>query len=113
MAATRSTTSSSRPRIFSTISTHPENKRKPTASRSTKPKKTASTIGSLKESLTGAGVKKTRAPNTHHKRKTSVKDKVAGAVEKAVGSVERKPGKKAAGTRRMRGTDGRGNRTAK
>lgn len=44
----------------------------------------------------------------HHKRKPKLSDKVAGAAEKLVGKVERRPGKEAAGTKRMRGTDGRG-----
>ncbi|KAH7061444.1 hypothetical protein B0J12DRAFT_736572 [Macrophomina phaseolina] len=44
----------------------------------------------------------------HHKRKPSLKDKVSGAMLKLKGTVTRRPGEKAAGTRRMRGTDGRG-----
>lgn len=40
-------------------------------------------------------------------------DKVKGALEKAEGTVTRKPGKKAAGTKKMRGTDGKGSRSAK
>lgn len=42
------------------------------------------------------------------KRKTSVGDKVKGLVEKAEGKIERKPGKKAAGTKKIKGTDGKG-----
>lgn len=49
-------------------------------------------------------------PVHHHKRKTSVGDKVSGAMLKLKGSLTRRPGQKAAGTRRMRGTDGRGAR---
>lgn len=108
MASTRAATGNSRPRVHATISTDPERKR--TTTRKTGPKKT--TLGRTKKSTTGAGVKK-RAPATHHKRKTSLKDKVEGVVEKAVGTVERKPGKKAAGTKKIRGTDGKNARTRK
>ncbi|KAG5992874.1 hypothetical protein E4U52_002458 [Claviceps spartinae] len=44
----------------------------------------------------------------HQKRKTSLGDKVNGALMKLRGSLTRRPGLKAAGTRRMHGTDGRG-----
>ncbi|KAK8255175.1 hypothetical protein HDK77DRAFT_25324 [Phyllosticta capitalensis] len=50
----------------------------------------------------------TAAPVHHHKRRPSLKDKVSGAMLKLKGAVTRRPGEKAAGTRRMRGTDGRG-----
>ncbi|QYT05603.1 hypothetical protein H0G86_012491 [Trichoderma simmonsii] len=50
----------------------------------------------------------TRAPRVHHQRKPTLKDKVSGALLKLRGSLTRRPGVKAAGTRRMRGTDGRG-----
>lgn len=50
----------------------------------------------------------TSAPVHHHQRKTSMSDKISGAVLKIKGSLTRRPGVKAAGTRRMRGTDGRG-----
>ncbi|KAK3722700.1 hypothetical protein LTR37_002271 [Vermiconidia calcicola] len=49
----------------------------------------------------------TTTPVQHHRRKPSVGDKVAGAMLKMKGSLTRKPGLKAAGTRRMHGTDGR------
>ena len=49
-------------------------------------------------------------PVHHHKRKTSMSDKVSGAILKLKGTLTRRPGQKAAGTRRMRGTDGRGAR---
>ncbi|KHN96957.1 uncharacterized protein MAM_05066 [Metarhizium album ARSEF 1941] len=44
----------------------------------------------------------------HQKRKPTVRDKVSGALMKLRASLTRRPGLKAAGTRRMRGTDGRG-----
>ncbi|TVY46550.1 hypothetical protein LCER1_G008644, partial [Lachnellula cervina] len=47
-------------------------------------------------------------PVHHHKRRVSVGDKVSGAMMRLRGSLTRRPGLKAAGTRRMHGTDGRG-----
>ncbi|RDL37897.1 Uncharacterized protein BP5553_05330 [Venustampulla echinocandica] len=43
-----------------------------------------------------------------HRRHASFGDKVSGAMMKLRGSLTRRPGLKAAGTRRMHGTDGRG-----
>jgi len=48
------------------------------------------------------------APVHHQRRRTSIGDKVSGALMKLRGSLTRRPGLKAAGTRRMHGTDGRG-----
>ncbi|ESZ97395.1 hypothetical protein SBOR_2223 [Sclerotinia borealis F-4128] len=50
----------------------------------------------------------TQQPPHHHQRKPSIGDKISGAMMKLRGRLTRKPGLKAAGTRRMRGTDGRG-----
>lgn len=94
MAQTRGATGHSKPRVVTAISTEPERKR------TTKPKKSRS------KKVTTGGVTKKRAPATH-KRKPSVKDKVAGAAEKVAGKVEKKPGKQAAGSRKMKGTDGK------
>ena len=94
MASTRAATGNSKPRVFAAISTDPVQKRKTTTAR--KPKATA-------------GVTK---PKTQ-KRKPSVKDKVAGAVKKAEGAVTKKPTKKAAGTKEMKGTDGKRGRKPK
>ncbi|KAM3072330.1 hypothetical protein ACMFMG_009139 [Clarireedia jacksonii] len=47
-------------------------------------------------------------PVHHHHRKPSLGDKISGAMLKLKGSLTHRPGVKAAGTRRMRGTDGRG-----
>ncbi|KAJ5469256.1 hypothetical protein N7539_008874 [Penicillium diatomitis] len=44
----------------------------------------------------------------HHKRKVTMGDKVSGAMTKLKGTLTGRPGVKAAGTRRMHGTDGRG-----
>ncbi|KAE9377995.1 hypothetical protein N431DRAFT_452142 [Stipitochalara longipes BDJ] len=68
---------------------------------------------------TGANTRTTRSsrwgrtsrrnePVVHHRRKASVGDKISGAMMKLKGSLTRRPGVKAAGTRRMHGTDGRG-----
>ncbi|KDN68569.1 hypothetical protein CSUB01_06279 [Colletotrichum sublineola] len=50
------------------------------------------------------------APVHHHRRKPSMGDKISGAMLKLKGALTRRPGQKAAGTRRMHGTDGRGSR---
>ncbi|KAM3516069.1 hypothetical protein MY11210_000351 [Beauveria gryllotalpidicola] len=53
-----------------------------------------------------------RRPAAHHhhhqQRKPSIGDKISGALLKLRGSLTHRPGVKAAGTRRMHGTDGRG-----
>jgi len=41
-------------------------------------------------------------------RRASIGDKISGAFMKLQGTLTRRPGLKAAGTRRMHGTDGRG-----
>ncbi|KAI0022998.1 hypothetical protein F4780DRAFT_777121 [Xylariomycetidae sp. FL0641] len=127
MASTRASTGNSRPRVHLGVSTAPERKRKAATSstgsstkRRGRPASTTSKTTTTKAN-TGAGVKKRGRPSaaaaaaatktgTHHKRKPHLSDKVAGAAEKAVGTVTGRPGKKAAGTRRMRGTDGKGAR---
>ncbi|KAK4104060.1 hypothetical protein N658DRAFT_419910 [Parathielavia hyrcaniae] len=49
--------------------------------------------------------------NYHHqKRRTSFGDKLSGALLRLKGSITGRPAVKAAGTRRMHGTDGRGAR---
>ncbi|KAF3915287.1 hypothetical protein AA313_de0201628 [Arthrobotrys entomopaga] len=50
------------------------------------------------------------APVHHQQRRPSLSDKVSGALMKLKGTLTRRPGLKAAGTRRERGTDGRGTR---
>ncbi|KAK5080898.1 hypothetical protein LTR05_008214 [Lithohypha guttulata] len=109
MASTRASTGSSKPRIAAAVSTTPERKRKATTTSTTATKRPTTT----KKSTTGAGVTKKRAPNTSHKRQPHLKDKVEGALEKAEGTITNKPGKKAAGAKKMRGTDGKGARTRK
>lgn len=98
MASTRSTTGSSKPRVHLTVATGPERKRKTTstAGKSTGIKKRGRPTGSTN-----------KAPATHHKRKSHLADKVEGVADKIVGSVTRQPGKKAAGTKKIRGTDGK------
>src|SRR5450432_3516229 len=49
-------------------------------------------------------------PMHHQKRHATIGDKISGAMTKIKGAVEGRPGVKAAGTRRMHGTDGRGSR---
>ena len=108
MAQTRGATGNSKPRVFEPVSTEPTRKRKAPAT-ATATKK----VKAVTKKATGAGVTKKRAANTHHKRKPSLKDKVEGVVEKIEGVIEGKPGKKAAGTKKMRGTDGKNSKTAK
>ncbi|EED21284.1 conserved hypothetical protein [Talaromyces stipitatus ATCC 10500] len=52
------------------------------------------------------------APAHHHRRRPSLGDKISGAMMRLKGSLTGRPAEKAAGTRRMRGTDGRGSRRA-
>jgi len=106
MASTRSTTGHSKPRVVPTVSTEPARKRTVTKKRDTAKANTS-------KPRSTAGVAKKRAPATHHKRKPSVKDVVEGAIEKVVGKIENKPGKEGAGTKKMRGTDGKGARGRK
>ncbi|KAK0719698.1 hypothetical protein B0H67DRAFT_552010 [Lasiosphaeris hirsuta] len=44
----------------------------------------------------------------HQKRHVTMGDKISGALLRLKGSLTGRPGQKAAGTRRMNGTDGRG-----
>ncbi|KAI1383482.1 uncharacterized protein F4822DRAFT_79278 [Hypoxylon trugodes] len=109
MASTRSSTGHSKPRVHLNISTEPERKRAGTSKRTgthqrgSVGKRTGGTTTTTTTTTTTRG-----APVTHHKRKPHLSDKVEGAAEKLVGKVTRRPGKKAAGTRKMRGTDGKG-----
>ncbi|KAI1399650.1 hypothetical protein F4819DRAFT_409323 [Hypoxylon fuscum] len=98
MPSTRASTGHSKPRIHFSVSTEPEHKR--------------TTTSTKKHHTTGTGgvTKSSRAPATHHKRKPHLSDKIGGAAEKLVGKLTRRPGKKAAGTRKMRGTDGKNSR---
>ncbi|KAI8628097.1 hypothetical protein F5Y19DRAFT_153386 [Xylariaceae sp. FL1651] len=99
MASTRASTGNSRPRVHMSVSTAPERKRRMT--------------GSTTSSKRSTGVSKRKAPAAHHKRKPHLGDKIEGAAEKAIGKVTRRPGKKAAGTKKMRGTDGKNSRARK
>jgi hypothetical protein len=124
MASTRSSTGSSRPRVHLTVDTGPDRKRTSTVKRGRKKGTTntkPATTATKPRAATGAGVKKrgrpagstktaTAAPATHHKRKSHVSDKVEGVADKVVGTVTRQPGKKAAGTKKIKGTDGKNSR---
>ena len=52
--------------------------------------------------------RKRAVPVTHHKRHATIGDKISGFGKRVMGSLTGRPGEKAAGTRQMRGTDGRG-----
>ncbi|XXG94953.1 hypothetical protein Hte_001212 [Hypoxylon texense] len=110
MPSTRSSTGHSKPRVHLSVSTEPERKHRTTGTTAGTKKHTTTTTTSGSRARTGGGVTK-RAPATHHKRKPHLSDKIEGAAEKLVGKVTRRPGKKAAGTRKMRGTDGKNSRT--
>ncbi|KAF2441645.1 hypothetical protein P171DRAFT_434296 [Karstenula rhodostoma CBS 690.94] len=69
---------------------------------------TTTTTTKTTRTTNGAGVGHHGATTTaHHKRHATVGDKVSGALMKLRGSLTHRPGLKAAGTRRMHGTDGR------
>ncbi|KAJ5151586.1 hypothetical protein N7492_009881 [Penicillium capsulatum] len=70
--------------------------------------KTTTTTTSHPTARTHHGVGHNAGYAPHHHRKPSIGDKVSGAIMKLKGSLTRRPGVKAAGTRRMHGTDGRG-----
>ncbi|RPB01942.1 hypothetical protein L873DRAFT_565252 [Choiromyces venosus 120613-1] len=55
---------------------------------------------------TGAGVSKKRP--SHHKRKPHLSDKLEGALLKVEGTLTGRSGVKAAGTKKLHGTDGKG-----
>ncbi|MCJ1287704.1 hypothetical protein MMC26_007056 [Xylographa opegraphella] len=88
MALTRATTGHSRPRKDTVTTTTTTTKKTTTR----KPR-----TGGVKKTTT------TKKGPTKRKGKPGVMAKMAGALEKAKGEVEARPGKKAAGTRKMRG----------
>lgn len=88
-------------------------KPKSTSKKSTVPKTKANTSKPRAKAATAGRVEKKKAPATKKKRTPTVADKVKGGVEKAVGAVEGKPAKKAAGTKKIKGTDGKGSTRAK
>ncbi|EXJ82023.1 hypothetical protein A1O1_08091 [Capronia coronata CBS 617.96] len=76
----------------------------------TTPRATATTPQPARRSRFG-GTRTNRAPVTATpRRKTSISDKVSGAMLKLRGTLTSRSGQKAAGSRRMHGTDGRGTR---
>ncbi|ETN36450.1 uncharacterized protein HMPREF1541_08728 [Cyphellophora europaea CBS 101466] len=103
--STRHTTTTTKPGIMSRLTG---------GGRTRKTHTTTTTTAPRTQRKSGWGTRR-RAPRaapvaTHHRRKPSMGDKVAGALKKVQGSLTRNPAKKAAGTRRMHGTDGRGSR---
>ncbi|KAI9800124.1 MAG: hypothetical protein M1833_003451 [Piccolia ochrophora] len=112
MASTRSATGNSRPRVFApTEPATNSTKRSTKKSGAGRPK--AAAKPTTKKSGSGASgrVSKAKAPATQHKRKSSLADKIEGAVLKAEGKVTGREGKKAAGTKKVRGTDGKNAKT--
>ncbi|KAH6657970.1 hypothetical protein BKA67DRAFT_556838 [Truncatella angustata] len=120
MASTRSTTGNSRPRVHLTVDSGPERKHTKSSTTTKRGRKPGSTNATTSAASKPTGVKKrgrpagstaaattTKAPATHHKRKSHLSDKIEGVADKIVGTVTRNPGKKAAGTKKIRGTDGK------
>jgi len=106
-ASTRASTGNSKPRIVQQIQNAVAPKKRTTTTANTsKPRANTTTTGRVakpKATATTTGprtkvVKKRRTPSE------KAKDKVVGTAEKLVGEVEGKPGKKAAGTRKVNGT---------
>lgn len=106
-ASTRASTGNSKPRLVQQIENAVTPKKRTTTTANTsKPRANTTTTGRVakpKATTTTTGprtkvVKKRRTPTE------KVKDKVVGTAEKLVGEVEGKPGKKAAGTRKVNGT---------
>jgi hypothetical protein len=93
MPSTRSATGNSRPRVHATV----EAPTRPVASRKRGPAKS-----------TAVTTKKPKAKTTKTgrvtKKKSTLKDKAEGVVLKAEGALTGKEGKKAAGTKKIRGT---------
>ncbi|KAF5847123.1 hypothetical protein GGP41_003411 [Bipolaris sorokiniana] len=71
------------------------------------PAATTTTTTTTRTTRTTGGHHGHAAPVHHHKRHATMGDKVSGMMMKLRGSLTRRPGLKAAGTRRMHGTDGR------
>jgi len=88
-------------------------KPKSASKKSTVPNTKANTSKPRAKAATAGRVEKKKAPATKNKRTPTVVDKVKGVVEKAVGTIEGKPAKKAAGTKKIKGTDGKGSTRAK
>ncbi|KAH7392383.1 hypothetical protein DE146DRAFT_634523 [Phaeosphaeria sp. MPI-PUGE-AT-0046c] len=96
-ATTRARTGSSKPRIIQAIESSIAPTKKTPKANTSKPRSTTGTAsGRVTKTTT---VKKPRT------KTEKVIDKIVGSGEKVVGDVEGKPGKKAAGTRKARGTD--------
>ncbi|KAL6711616.1 hypothetical protein ACN47E_004550 [Coniothyrium glycines] len=100
MAATRSSTGSSKPRIIQQIqnTVAPKKRSTTTAANTSKPRSTTTTGRVTKRT----NVKNVKKPRTKTEKLT---DKITGNAKRVSGDVQGKPGKKAAGTRKARGTD--------
>ena len=72
-------------------------KPKSTSKKSAVPKTKANTSKPRAKAATAGRVEKKKAPATKNKRTPTVLDKVKGVVDKAVGTIEGKPGKKVRG----------------
>jgi len=119
MATTRARTGNSKPRIVEEIKAvvGPKKRAAPKAKANTsKPRSNKVASGRVAKPKTtttttkgGPNVKTVKKPRTKTEK---VVDKIVGTGEKIVGDVEGKPGKKAAGTKKVRGTDSTTKRAA-
>jgi hypothetical protein len=104
---TRSATGNSRPRVFPTVAetTSATTKKRATANTGAKrgPKKSTATTKTVGAKPVGV-TKKKAAPA----KKTSVAAKAKGVVKKVEGAITDNPAKKAAGTKKIKGTDSAG-----
>ncbi|KAH6304878.1 hypothetical protein HBI37_094520 [Parastagonospora nodorum] len=96
-ATTRARTGNSKPRLIAALT--PSSSTTKAKANTSKPRDTKV---AKPKAATGAGVVKAKKPRTKTEK---VVDKIVGTGEKVVGDVTGKPGKKAAGTRKARGTD--------
>jgi len=105
MPSTRSATGNSRPRVLTTVDA-------PARAGPKKGRTTKKTTTTKPKGVKGGRVTK-KTTGTAPKRKPTVKDKVSGAALKAEGALTGHEGKKAAGTKKIRGTTGKPAHTKK
>ncbi|KAL3424617.1 hypothetical protein PVAG01_03898 [Phlyctema vagabunda] len=109
--ATQTTTA--RPSLMTRLRGRHANRRTVKTTTVHQPRTTAATTTTRRSGWGGRRANRTTAAPVHHqRRKVSIGDKISGAMLKLKGSLTHRPGVKAAGTRRMHGTDGRGSHRA-
>lgn len=93
----------------------PKKRTPATTKANTSKPRTTTTTGRVTKAKATTTTGKTNVKNVKKPRTKTEKlvDKVTGNAEKAVGEIEQKPGKKAAGTRKSQGTDSMTKRRAR